>query len=423
MQTWLDAAASCGLQVIEIIGRWKLKARAGPLEVLIEDSRQDPPRVRIGIVIPGPPGFYNVSIRPESLTPAPWVREIEIGDKSFDNTFVIEGSTRLVLALLDAEMRRLLVQANGKNQLEIYFGRLRTEASDEEVLHILPLLLDLGQRFAQSIDVSRRLAENARLDPAAGVRLQNLLLLVREHPEDPATAEALRTSCSDVDPEIRLRAAKELGAEGRGVLLKLAESAGNDEVSAQAVSLLNEELPVERLTAILDQAVRGHRVQTALVCVEALGRKGDAASVGPLTKLVELEKGELAVASAQALGAIGSADAEPPLIQALQYEDTEIRTAAASSLGRVGSAAAVLPLKEAAEHSWLDRDLRRAARQAIAEIQSRLPGATPGQLSLAGAETGQLSLAQDEAGQLSLAAETAGQLSLTKDEEKPESER
>lgn len=40
--------------------------------------------------------------------------------------------------------------------------------------------------------------------------------------------------------------------------------------------------------------------------------------------------------------------------------------------------------------------------QSIAEIQSRLSDASPGQLSLAGAEEGQLSLAVDPAGQLSI---------------------
>jgi molecular chaperone DnaK (HSP70) len=59
-----------------------------------------------------------------------------------------------------------------------------------------------------------------------------------------------------------------------------------------------------------------------------------------------------------------------------------------------------------------DSELLRAFRQAIAEIQVRLPGASPGQLSLVGTEAGRLSLARDEPGQLSLAADPAGQLSL-----------
>ncbi len=86
-------------------------------------------------------------------------------------------------------------------------------------------------------------------------------------------------------------------------------------------------------------------------------------------------------------------------------------------LGKRFAAPAVLPLKEAHERSsWLNIDFRQATRQAIAEIQSRIQGASPGQLSLAGAEAGQLSLAQTEAGQLSLTEDPAGQLSLGDDE-------
>jgi hypothetical protein len=51
-----------------------------------------------------------------------------------------------------------------------------------------------------------------------------------------------------------------------------------------------------------------------------------------------------------------------------------------------------------------DLGLRRASRQAIAEIQSRLTGATPGQLALADGDAGQLSLADEgREGQVSLA--------------------
>ncbi len=410
-QVWRNAAASYGLQVMEVSSLSGLKARLGRLEVRIE-------RTRIVVVIPGPPDFPVVRIRPELLQTFPWARDTVTGDEAFDSRFSLEGPKGLIFALLDAEARRLLLSLDTEYRVEISGGSLHAEVADREAHQILPLLLDLGRRIARSMEVEipRRLAENARLDPAAGVRLQNLLLLVREHPEHPATAEALRTSCSDVNPEIRLRAAKELDAEGRGVLLKLAESAGGDAVSAQAVSLLDEELPAERVTAILGRALRGHRMQTARVCVEALGRKGNAVAVDPLAMILTRERGDLAAAAAQALGAIGSPDAEPSLIQALQYEDMEVRTAAAIALGRVGTTAAVLPLKEVAEHSLLHQDLRRAARQAIAEIQSRLPGATPGQLSLSGTEAGQLSLAPAEAGELSLATDQAGQLSLPAEE-------
>ena len=94
----------------------------------------------------------------------------------------------------------------------------------------------------------------------------------------------------------------------------------------------------------------------------------------------------------------------------------DVLVAAANALSRVGSAAAVLPLKEAAGRSSRDPEILRATRQAIARIQLRLPGASPGQLALAEIEAGRLSLAEAEAGQLSLATAPFGQLSLPSDE-------
>jgi HEAT repeat protein len=194
----------------------------------------------------------------------------------------------------------------------------------------------------------------------------------------------------------------------------------DDIVSAEAVATLERELPFESLRSILTRAARGRRLRTARACLEALGRRGAAEAVGVLVEVMEQEEGELAAVAAWSLGAIGSPAAEPSLIRALRRDLADLRVFAAKALGRVGSVAAVLPLKEAAERSWRDPELHRAIRQSIAEIQSRLPGASPGQLSLAGAEAGQLSLAGAEAGQLSLAADPAGQLSLTPEPRRPE---
>ena len=424
LRVWQDAAVSCGLQGMEIsgLGSWGLmiRARAGPVEVRLLDSGREESKTRIVVVIPGPPpDFYRMSILPEPLMARPWVREVEIGDKPFDSTFLIQGPMRLMCALLDAETRRLLLHVNAESRLWISSGKILAEMSDQAIPQLLPVLVDIGRRFDQSKDAPRqRLIDNAHRDPEAGVRLQNLLLLIRELPEDPATVEALRTACSDPSPEIRLRAAKGLGTEGHEVLLELAESMVDDAVCAQAVSILYRELPIARVKALFDHAWRERRIQTACACLKALNSSGTAMAVDTLAEVLAQQEGELAAAAVQALVTTGSAAAEPPLLSALQREIPDLpdlRVTAAKALGSVGSAAAVLPLKEAAERFSLDRDLRRATRQAIAEIQSRLLGATPGQLSLAVAEAGQLSLAQAEAGQLSLAQAEAGQLSLATD--------
>ena len=81
-----------------------------------------------------------------------------------------------------------------------------------------------------------------------------------------------------------------------------------------------------------------------------------------------------------------------------------MKRAAAAALGQVGTRDAVLPLRSAER----DGELRSAARQAIAEIHSRLAGAEQGQLSLAEGEAGRLSLAEAETGRLSLTDEKPG---------------
>lgn len=410
---WQKAAESCGLQVLS--NRRPLEARTELVTVWIETYGDKQRSTQVMVVVPGPPDFTTVRIRPEPLFS--WGREIEVGDLHFDTIFLIEGPAPLVFALLHAETRRLLLQVSTTSPVEISSGVLLARMADEKLSDLLPLLVAAGQRLAQSMDVPRRLAENAKGDPTPAVRLNNLLLLIREFPGEPETVEALRAASADPSPEIRLRAAKEMDAEGRDVLFELAESLVDDSVSAEAVSILDRELPFERARAILDQALRTRRLRTAQACLEAIGQSGDATAVGVLEKVMAQEEGELAAAAARILGATGSPAAEPWLIQALRREPAGLQVAAANALGRVGSVAAVPPLQEVAERSWLDLELRRATRQAIAEIQSRLPGASPGQLSLAGAEAGQLSLAADPAGQVSL---SGGEEELAPEPRRPE---
>jgi HEAT repeat protein len=200
--------------------------------------------------------------------------------------------------------------------------------------------------------------------------------------------------------------------------MKLAESK-KDGFSSQAVRALGRELSFERTTAILHHALHRRRIETACACLEALGGSGTAEAVHALAKVLDEEGEELAIAAAQALGTTGNAAAEAPLLLALRRPQLRLRVAAVKALGRIGSVAAVLPLKEAAKRFSRQPELVQAVRQAIAEIQARLPGASPGQLSLAGAEAGRLSLTQAKAGQLSLATKAAGQLSFSDDQRRP----
>jgi HEAT repeat protein len=261
----------------------------------------------------------------------------------------------------------------------------------------------VARRLVAPVDLAARIASNLRAEPEAGVRLQCLTTLAREFPDDPATREALLRAREDPDAEVRLRAGIALGSEGRDVLRAVAAGEGaTDETTERAVAALEPELTVEEAMGLLRAALRTRRIATAKACLVAVGRRGGTEAIALLARVLAVETGELAWAAARALAITRDPAAEEPLLRALVEGSRDLRLAAAAALRHVGTATAVAPLREAEQD---DAEMRRTVRQAIAEIQSRLSGAEPGQLSLAGGEAGRLSLAEGEEGRLSLARE------------------
>lgn len=416
LNRWRDAVESCGLRIDKISSQFsfffRLKAIDGPIELRVRYTRKkNQGGLRVLVRLDGPPGVSEISLRKEVGGAQRKQREIELGDKAFDDSFFVQGPLRHVCASLDEETRRLLLQIHEASRgVAVGGGEILVEMMPFQLEFLMPQIVDLARRLSQPVEVRPRLVENARHDPEAGVRLRNLLLFAREQPEAADSIEALRSACSDPSPQVRLGAAQELGPAGRDTLLELAEGIADDEVSAKAVASLGRDLPFERSHGLLIASLDRRRLKTARACLAALAASGAAEAVEILAGVLERERDDVAAAAAHALGATGDPAAEPALIRALNHEESAVLLAVARALGKVGTANAVPSLKEAAERR--DPDLRRATRQAIAEIQSRLPGASQGQLSLAGTEAGQLSIAEVEAGQLSLAQTEAGRLSL-----------
>jgi HEAT repeats len=451
---WRSAARAAGLVRVEQSGG-ELSGWKGRVHVRIShDDSGSVPGTRL--VLSGPGVADGLTIRPEtlgtSLRAAVGEREIEIGDSAFDRAAWIQGSPALAHALLDRRTREALRSVfDGYLQWSGAMSFLASASFDDGVLRVdvpavlkgkggakgavsavldalagaepetarlgrperlpdvLAAALELAGRLAPPADVARRIAENLRDEPEPGVRSRSLTALAREFPKHPATREALLAAREDPDAEVRLRAALELGDEGREALLALAGGEGaEDATTARAVTALGPRLDSAAARKLLGQALRTRRIATAQAGMEILGHRGGPDAVATLARVLAVEKGELAVAAADALGTTHAPGAEAPLVHALDSPSRELRHAAARALGRAGTAAAVPPLKAAeSRHA----DLARAARQAIAEIQARLTGAEPGQLSLATAEgeAGRLSLADaDPAGRLTLAGASAG---------------
>ena len=429
-QAWSEAARRVGLTEVLVLSSafdldMALSARSGGLRVEIQSSRTSR-QTQLAIVIEGlghHPG--ELDLQAESfetrVVKAIGARERTIGDPAFDDAVYVRGSPPLLHALFDAETRRIVLRflqdridvpgsAIGRSlggRASVADGRLRVEMPEPASVHPARLadtlsgLLAVAQRLVRPADVAGRLAFNLGREPLPAVRRRCLAVLVRDYPGLPATLAALRGALGDSDLEVRVQAAQALGDEGEATLREIAttEEAPED-IRARAARALGARLSVDLGVTILRQSLRRRRVQLAEACLEVLGREGGEGVVGPLGKVLAIEKGELAEAAARALGETGRPEAEMPLIDALQNPDAAVKLAAAVALGRSGSAAAVASLRQLETAS--DAAHRRAARQAIAEIQERLTGASPGQLSLSEGESGQLSLSEDEAGRVSL---------------------
>src|SRR5262245_8596618 len=206
---WRQVVNACGLQTVSTSGLMKgqaaLEARAGPLKVRIQDTqRKGKPGALVMIEIPGPPGFSRLGIH--GHRDQPWAREHEVGDEAFDAVFAVEGPARIVRALLAVDMRHRLLGLNAECELWIAGGKLGAAMTDQQLALVLPRLVEIGRRLtempAKEPDIAARLAENARRDPQAGVRLQNLQLLARELRGEPQTAEVLRAACGDTSPRV-----------------------------------------------------------------------------------------------------------------------------------------------------------------------------------------------------------------------------
>ncbi len=407
LRAWRSAAERAGLAGVEetegsLFGGERLSGSSGDLRVRLEGYRRGKYERGTKIVVTGlGHGAGGLSLRREGFATAIeknviGEREIEIGDPAFDDEYYVQGQAPLALAILGPETRgrvagllRGRVAIPGREPIDVHTSlsdgvlevRIKESgfsANRERVPEILAGALDVARLLVAPDDVAARIAANVARESEAGARLKGVQMLAREFPHHPATREALLAAREDASEEVRLRAASALGEEGRETLVDLVTRAESDDsCAARAIGALGDRLPEGLVESTLRRALDGApRRQTAQACLEALAR-------------------------------LGRTEAEGLILDALRSEDAQVSVAAARALGRVGTVAAVASLREAMQPRG--ELLRSAGRQAIAEIQSRLAGAGPGQLSLSGGEAGALSLADGEPGRLTLSdAESDG---------------
>lgn len=310
--------------------------------------------------------------------------DVEVGHRGFDHQFRLEGLTSMVRARLDEATRDALLElVRGPlrgGQLTVAYGQLRAVVPDafrfpDGTTHdTIPRLARVARRLAERVDAIAELTRSARQDSLSGVRVLCLRTLVREHAQHASVVgPLLRDAAADPDPEVRFEAATALGPDGLAVLNALvADTSVEDELAARAAESLGPKLDLELARATLrresGRPVANRRASVARACAAALGRAGDPQDEALLLEVVK------------------------------DQHDDALRLSAVRALGQAGTALAVPTLTELTNAS--EGLLRRAAREAIATIQSRLQGATPGQLSL-DPGTGEMALTDESAGRIS----------------------
>ncbi|MCB9652575.1 MAG: HEAT repeat domain-containing protein [Deltaproteobacteria bacterium] len=306
---------------------------------------------------------------------APLVRTQDAG---LDAHVHVRGSEPYIRALLNEEHRRRIYRLTAELGISIAGGRVVWTPTDaawsrpEGLIYVAHTIRELT-RLATTLDVGdadipRRLQHNAAADPTPQVRLANLCTLIRVFPTSLETAEAARIGLLDSDPNIRFVAARHLPMDSRRVLREIATSVEyHPELRARSIEIL-----ATRFGA------------------ETIGK-------AQLLRMSFVKDPRILAAATRALGLLVDEESEVRLLELIARRDTGLRLLAIKALGRSGTLRAVPSLLPYTRGLLLDAKTRKAAAQAISQIQKRCIDPDFGHISLV--ELG-------DHGQLTITAET-----------------
>jgi hypothetical protein len=332
-------------------------------------------------------------------------RPVPTGDEQFDARFGITGPEALVRALLGRRHRRSLLQLDGflsvKEGRVIYTARCLPKGKDgivEAIQNATALTRSLSIEKDAVLD---QLLDNAIGDPTPGVRLLNLLVLIREHRSSSDVESACRRLLTDPVAAVRLEAAIALGLEGHATCVRIADdrSSGPAVVRARAIRHLARNLAFEDALPVLIRALGDPDREVRHSAIKSLGKLERPEVVAPLMAQLRTADDEETRAIAFALGRVRTSTAELALLRLLDHRALDVQSAAITSLGRVGTPASVPTLASYKERA--PTSLRRTVDDTIEAIKARAR-AEPGRLSFVeGPDGGALSVADAPVGSLS----------------------
>jgi len=395
---WRYAAEKLGLSLVQ--GGWlssdEIVGQADGFDVRLDTFTRGSGKnsqTYTRIVVEGGGLPHNLELRGEglgsTLTKFFQGEDIQIDDARFDEDLLIKGDEALAVALLGDEARRLtshLIEQGGLvRDGQVYYEERGTMGDAREITQWLRYLRQLaGELTMRDRRIEGLLSRNAMTDNNPAVRRRNLALLMREYPRHEVTQKAAHAALTDPHPVVSLQASIFLGDEGLGRVLDLVADARTPQSArTHALSYLGSRTPTAEVLAVLLQVADDQDLVVAGKAIEQLGKVRHRACLGTLLRRAGQTKNAVFLTRiADGLGVFADTQAQQPLLVMLVHDETMVRVAAARALGTCGTVAAVEPLLKHTRGFFTDGDLKRAAQQAIAQIQSGLSDAASGGLSL-----------------------------------------
>ncbi len=339
--------------------------------------------------------------------------DIQLEDEPFDDAVLVQGREEIAVALLSSDARQLvnaLLHMGGRVENgEVYWETRGYIDNTGRLVEQGRYLMKIAKTLSLHEDrLDGHLARNAMHDPKPGVRARNLRMLCARYPNSEATSRAVQYAAqNDGHVAVRLEAAIHLGPAGLETVQRVATEDRNDEtLRLRALAHLDRAWPHPHAKAAVDACVRSPRARIRAEAIRLVGRHGYVEARDRVLADASPDRAaELAAAAAEALGRLKHGQAE--LIALLEHDDDEVKTVAARSLGLMGDIHAVEALVPQTKGIFADRDLKRAASDAIAMIQGRSGAEGGGRLSVVSdsERAGGVSLADAEQGAVSLTEE------------------
>ena len=336
---------------------------------------------------------------------------LRTGDSKFDSAVYVRGDPAEIISLLDEQTRGLIMDFScgwtgmvAAGLLEVLTPGICTDSA--RIIKKAQVTVDLARQLARPpSEAAKRLAHNAQNDPVPDVRLTNLKTLAARYPESKELKNTAIKALKEESPAIRLVAGRHAGSQGYRVLLELAGSTEIPEpIRMEAIHLMSiGKASKKESVAVLRNILKDHSSTQAirLAAIDGLGNRFDRGCLDLLVEQLAYSDEVLTPAIARALGKIDHPESETHLLRMLVFKHPETQRIASQWLGEIGSIKAVEPLLLCTEGD-ADRQTKKAAREAIAMIQSRLGDVDAGSLSLISTPEGEGALSMaEQAGQLS----------------------